>query len=204
MRGVGAGKSKGRVFQVAALDFHGSQDAACPAVLQRSFEEGITVTIKDALYHCVHDFAAGVGALAARMRLAESTLYAMANPNDATHEWSLRRFVDLLSFTADMRPLEALCDQFGGVFIKTAPMGDVADRDLYELATRLGVEFGDVVRTMSDVLDEHGEGGSRVTPREMAEFDRQIYELQACAAELRERLSTRVGQRPNLAVAKKA
>ena len=162
------------------------------------------MTLKDAIYHAVHEAPGGVAPLATRMHLAKSSLSCMANPNDSTHDWSLRRFVELLVYTSDMRPLEALCDQFGGVYVRTAAMGDVADRDLFELATRLGVEFGDVVRTMSDALDEHGDGGSRVTQRELEEFDRQIYELQACAAELRERFSKRVGQRPNLSVAKKA
>lgn len=149
------------------------------------------MNLPDALYHLVHDYPGGVDALAARMHLAPSTLQSMANPNLPSHEWPLKRVLQAMTFTDDLRPLEALCSQFGGVFVRTAPMVEVADRDLYELATRLGTEFGDVVRSMSAALDKHGQGGARITPRELEAFDREVYELQACAAELRERLAKR-------------
>ena len=154
------------------------------------------MAIKDALHALVHDYPGGPGPLAARMKIAESTLRSMANPHCTTHGWPLERYLQAMTFANDMRPLEATCVMFGGVFVKTAPMGDVADRDLYELATRLGADFGDVVAKMRGALDAHGDGGARVTQRELREFDLAVYELQACVAELRERFVKRSQQQP--------
>jgi hypothetical protein len=155
------------------------------------------VTLNDALYHLVHDYPGGAAALAARcLHLAPSTLQSMANPNDDGHGWPLRRFVEVVALSGDTRPIDALCAQFGGVFVKTAGIQGVADRDLYELATRLSGEFGDVINSLQLALDASGDGGRAVTPREFAAFDQQVYELQSADAELRERLAQRVERRP--------
>jgi hypothetical protein len=155
------------------------------------------VTLNDALYHLVHDYPGGAAALSARcLHLAPSTLQSMANPNDDGHGWPLRRFVEVMALSGDTRPIDALCAQFGGVFIKTAPMDAVGDRDLYELATKLTGEFGDVINSLRSALDGSGDAGKAITPREFAAFDTQIYEMQSAAAELRERVSRRVERRP--------
>ena len=137
--------------------------------------------VEDALYHAVHDYPGGAQALAPRMGVSGSTLQNMADPRQPNHTWPLRRFQQVVALTGDTRPLQALCDEHGGVFVPTARLSDAALSDLYQQVTKLAAEFGDVVREIeADVKD------GRITPRELVRIERQIGELIEAAATLRQ------------------
>ncbi len=137
--------------------------------------------IEDALYHAVHDYPGGVAALAARMGLAAPTLYGMANPNGSEHPWSLRRFREVLAFSGDLRPLQALCEENGGVFVPTRCA--VGDEAASVEMNKLAAEFGDVARRFHEA---HRDG--RITGREANAFDTEIFELIAQAAALAQKV----------------
>lgn len=139
--------------------------------------------VEDALYHVVHDYKGGAESLAPRMGLASSTLQSMASPKIPTHGWSLRRFRQVIALADDLRPLHALCEEFGGVFIQTAGFKGLSDTALLETMTKLGKEFGDVCQAMHAALAD-----SKVSEREVAEFRQQLYELNQAGAEALNRL----------------
>jgi hypothetical protein len=133
----------------------------------------------DALYQAVHDYPGGAPALAPRMGLAASTLLSFANPNCESHRWPLARALQVVAITGDMRPIEAICAEAGGVFVGLGDLGNIADGRLLKMVSRLLTEFGDVPRELHKVLAD-----GRVKPREAAGFRRQVYELQQAAAAL--------------------
>jgi hypothetical protein len=151
---------------------------------------------QDAAHQLVHEAPGGCEALAVRMRVAYSTLRGMGNPNDATHEWSVRRLSEAMHLTADVRPLHALAREHGGVFVPVAGLEAVGDGDLLVLANKLAAEFGDVPRALAAALDARGEAGRAITRREFEHLQTQVYEMQAAAAELLARVEARVVRRP--------
>jgi hypothetical protein len=120
----------------------------------------------------------------------------MANPRDPQHGWSLARFRQLLAFTGDLRPLHALCETHGGVFLAVPDCAQSAASAL-QLTTTLAAEFGDVARGAADALAD-----GRVSQVELAKIDTQILELITAAANLGKKLRFEAEQRPALKVAK--
>lgn len=145
--------------------------------------------IEDALYHAVHGYPGGVAELARRMGLAAPTLYGMANPNEPGHGWTLKHVRSVLAFTGDLRPLQALCEENGGVFVPTrnAALDEAASVEMNKLAA----EFGDVARRFHEA---HRDG--RITNREANAFDTEIFELIAQAAALAQKVRQSVDQAP--------
>lgn len=147
-------------------------------------------SVEQALYDAVHDFPGGAPALAPRMGMSFKTLENMADTRQDSHGWNLRRFRQAIGETKDLRPLHALCAEFGGVFVKTDVAGQGDDAVLAALA-RLGREFGEVCSTLHDALTD-----GRVTPKEYERFDAKLYEMNQVAADLRLRMAARVEHRP--------
>lgn len=139
----------------------------------------MTGPIADALFHLVHDYPGGAPALAPRMGIAASTLLSMANPNTTSHEWPLKRFTQAMVFAKDVRPLESMCAEFGGVFVSMGQFGDIPQRRVLKEAQRLSKEFGDVHVKLAEILKD-----GRVRPREAAQLRREILEVQQAAAAL--------------------
>jgi hypothetical protein len=153
--------------------------------------------VEDAIYHAVHDCEGGAASLAPRMgNLTASTLYSMANPRETAHGWSLARFRQLLAFTGDLRPLNALCEEQHGVFL-AVPECDRDAATALQLVANLAADFGDVARSATDSLRE-----GRVSQSELARLDTQILELITAAAKLGKKLRYEAEHRPALKVAK--
>jgi len=153
--------------------------------------------VEDAIYHAVHDHPGGAAALAPRMgNLSASTLYSMANPRETAHGWSLARFRQLLAFTGDLRPLHALCDESGGVFL-AVPSCDQTAESALSMTAELAAEFGDVARSAADALRD-----GRVSQAQLARIDSHILELITSAAKLGTKLRYEAEHQPVLKVAK--
>jgi hypothetical protein len=144
------------------------------------------MNLKDALYHAVHEYPGGVAALAARMGLAASSLYSMANPNDSSHDWPRERLEQVMVFTGDQRIVQAICALAGGVFVPVGaaqgPLADVSGQ-----MVTLAAEFGDVARAVHDSVRDN-----RLTSRERDRVAKQLYELISAAAQLGQGLDARV------------
>lgn len=140
----------------------------------------------DALYHAVHGYSGGVAELAGRMGIAAPTLYGMANPNEAGHGWTLKHVRSVLAFTGDLRPLHALCEEHGGVFVPT--VREVASGEARDAMVCLAKEFGDVAVRFAKA---HEDG--QITRREADAFDTEIFELISQAAALALKVRESVG-----------
>lgn len=137
------------------------------------------MSVRDSLYDLVHDYPGGGPALAPRMKLAVSTLLSMANPNCDSHDWPLRRFEQAMALTGDVRPLEALCMEFGGVFVRIGGFDQLPPGRLLKKAQHLAKEFADVPVRLAEILAD-----GTVKPRELERLRRDIYEMQAAGAAL--------------------
>lgn len=135
------------------------------------------MSVESAIYQAVHEYPGGVDRLAQHMGLAASTVRCMANPNDPTHEFNLRRFRQLIDLSRDTGPLEAVCEENGGVFVRMPRAADGSLDELMVSLVKMAREFGDVPR----VIEESG-GDKSITPKELAKIRREVYELQAAAA----------------------
>lgn len=136
------------------------------------------MNINDANHDMCHDYPGGVPALAARMKLADSTLYGMANPNNDAHPWSLSRWREALQKTGDKRPLHALCEENGGVFVPVGIAKESLPGALQGLAD-LSADFGAVATAAVEAMRD-----GRITKREADAFDTKIFELIKEAATL--------------------
>lgn len=154
------------------------------------------MNVEDGIYHAVHDYGGGVAALAPRMKVAPATLYSMANPRITTHTWSLRQFRELLTFSGDMRPLHALCEENGGVFVPMGRFSESTLPELYRAVHNMARELGDVTRE----IDESTVDG-RISLREAQRIHQQVFELIEAATALSRRVDVEA-QAPQLKVAK--
>lgn len=141
------------------------------------------MNVDDAIYHAVHDYKGGPAALAPRMGIAASTLQNMANPAEEAHGWNLKRFRQLLTFTGDTRPLDALCAENGGVFVHTQGFDGISDKALLETMTELCSDFGKVCESVHAALTD-----GKITHTEVAQVFDRIYTMNQAAAELANRM----------------
>lgn len=137
------------------------------------------MSVKLAIYRAVHNYPGGTEALAAAMKLSPHTLRHMADPKKMTHEWSFRRWDELIAI-AGTGPLAAHCLEHGGVFV---PTGNYADRPHGALLKQMHVlarEFGDVPRAIDEAL----EGDGKVSANELKRIECQIAEMVEAGAAL--------------------
>lgn len=141
------------------------------------------MNVEDALYHAVHDYPGGAPALAPRLGKGASTLQNMADPRQATHQWNLRAFRNVLRFTGDVRPLQALCQENGGVFVPTPQIAAASTSELYHDLAKLAKEFGDVPREVEEAMAD-----GKISPAERDRIEKQLFELIGQAAEFAKRI----------------
>ncbi|MDO9227151.1 MAG: hypothetical protein Q8M09_12485 [Pseudomonadota bacterium] len=127
-----------------------------------------------ALYLVASKYPGGIPAIAGRLGVAASTLYALLRGDEAI---TLERAGQILHFSHQARvagwaqPLHALAHEHGGVFVEVLPpLGE--DADALTLAMLRAVsEFGDLAREAgADLAD------GEVTRRELREIEREAYE----------------------------
>lgn len=138
------------------------------------------MNVRDTIYQTVHDYPGGATALAPRMGLRPSTLLNMADPNKDSHGWSLRRFRQLIGF-GGIRPLEALCQEHGGLFVPVGRFNDAPHGRLLKQLHALAREFGDVPRAIEQALKSDG----RISDNELRRIERELAELVSAAAAMR-------------------
>jgi hypothetical protein len=103
----------------------------------------------------------------------------MADPTKQSHGWSLRRFDLLLTF-AGTRPLAALCQEHGGVFVPMGDFADAPDAKLLKQMNALAREFGDVPRTVEQALKRDG----HISDNELKRIERELAEMVSAGAAL--------------------
>jgi hypothetical protein len=148
---------------------------------------------EDALYHAVHDYPGGATALAPRMQIAASTLQSTANPTLDSHQWSLRRAKEVIALTGDIRPLQALAAEFGGMFIRTSMHSSEALPEAFRSLAKLAAEFGDVARATEDAMHD-----GRISANDAARISTQCMELAQAAGDMMRTVDELAAQGPTL------
>lgn len=129
-----------------------------------------------ALYLVASGYPGGIPAMAGRLSVAASTLYALLRGDELI---TLERTGQILHFAHQARvqvwsqPLHAMAHEHGGVFVELPDMPDGAD-ELSQSMLAAVKEFGDLAGVAAqDVAD------GKITRAEMAEIEREGYEAVA-------------------------
>lgn len=127
--------------------------------------------VRDAAYHCVHDYPGGVPSLAPRVGMNVNTLMNKVALNNTTHHLTLLEATKIQAVANDKRIVAAMARTLGGVFISLE-----ADslHTTMEQVMHMAKEFGDVLQAVNDAVTD-----GMVTQNEMLACERQAAELQA-------------------------
>jgi hypothetical protein len=101
-----------------------------------------------ATHNAVKDNDAKV--LAAKMGLPHVSLLQRSNPDDDAHRLTVEHLYGILLHSGDMRPLEALADEFGfDLVAREKP----AAQELTSAALHMNAEVADVMRLVANIID---------------------------------------------------
>lgn len=146
---------------------------------QKSTEE---LSIRDAAYYTVHEYAPGTVALAARMKLNQQTLCHKVNPNNTNrNNLTLEEAVTLQLMTEDHRILFSMASLLG-YFCVAQRAG--ADGNVTTDIAQTMQDLGDMLKTVSASIAD-----GRVTDRELREVDHAVLQLMGDLNHLRGRLA---------------
>ncbi len=128
----------------------------------------------------------GVEKLAAMMGVSPGTLYNKLNLNDTTahHKITLADYIQIITFTRQAGPHQALSAMLGGVFHLLPNMRDQSDEALLDIINRIHIEGGDVHRELA-----HAISMPKFTREQAALIDRESLEWVAAILELRARVN---------------
>ena len=128
----------------------------------------------------------GIDELAAKMHTAIGTLYNKLNLNDTTahHKITLADYIQIITFTRQAGPHQALSAMLGGVFHLLPNMRDQSDEALLDIINRIHIEGGDVHRELA-----HAISMPKFTREQAALIDRESLEWVAAILELRARVN---------------
>lgn len=138
------------------------------------------MSAKDAAYRLAHAYKGGVAALAARMGMNPHSLQNKVNPNEPAHLY-VEDAELMTALSEDPQIAQALAFACNHVCIPVAP--GAARGALGPEIAAVGEEFGGLMRATQEAIRDE-----RVTPRELAEYDRRFQEFLSAAVTLRHEL----------------
>lgn len=146
---------------------------------QKTSEE---LSLRDAAYYTVHEYAPGTVALAARMNLNQQTLCHKVNPNNTNrNNLTLEEAVTLQLMTEDHRILFSMAGLLG--YSCMAQSGGVGGDVTTDIAQTMQ-DLGEMLKLVSSSITD-----GRVTDRELREVDHAVLQLMGDLNHLRGRLA---------------
>lgn len=128
------------------------------------------LSIRDAAYYTVHEYAPGTVALAARMNLNQQTLCHKVNPNNTNrNNLTLEEAVTLQLMTEDHRILFSMAGLLG--YSCVVQRGGV-DGDVTGDIAQTMQDLGDMLKAVSSSIVD-----GQVTDRELREVDHAVLQL---------------------------
>lgn len=136
----------------------------------------------------------GVEKLAAMMGVSPGTLYNKLNLNDTTthHKTTLADYIQIITFTKQASPHQALSAMLGGVFHLLPDMRNKSDEALLDIVNRVHIEGGDVHRALACAL-----AGPAITTAQARVIDVESMQWVAAILELRSRVHGMVSDGPS-------
>jgi hypothetical protein len=106
----------------------------------------------DAFYNLVHKvYPGGATALAPRLSKSSTTLcHEVRPPQGSSAKLGLMDALEIMEMT-DTRPLQLICQQFGGMFVPLPQLGSQHENTMAHTAA-VATEFSDVLREVSTKL----------------------------------------------------
>jgi hypothetical protein len=146
--------------------------------------------VHEAFYRVVHDYKAGVPALAAKMGVPPGTLYNKADPgNEGHHKPSMADCVVATLLTGDKRIVQAMCRTVGGIYLDLPDLSGFDTDQLMSHILRIGREEGDFF----DEIDNALSGDNRISPDEFKRIDKEAHEFVAAILEALQRMREMAG-----------
>ena len=141
------------------------------------------MNVDDAFHALVHDYPGGSESLAPRMGMSAAVLRNKANPECSTHLPTLRDLRRAMSLSGDLRPLHALCGEFGGVLVPIAGVEPADDMAVLDLIASVWSSNGALGQEVHDALVDRD-----LTQSELASIKALAYRAQERIAVLVARL----------------
>jgi hypothetical protein len=135
------------------------------------------MTISQAVQLTV-ETAGGAKQVAEQMGVGHQVLLNKVNPNNKTHHLNLAEAVKMMQVTSDTRILEALANEFGGLYIPIALTSSAAPNLIGDLAT-MSAEFGALMREVAEDLAD-----GAISDNELADVEREAGNLRTALAVL--------------------
>jgi len=131
--------------------------------------------VLDAAYHTAHGYPGGIAALALRMGVSDNTLTHKVNPNNSTHNLTLREAMAMQTLSNNSAILHAMADALGYACTPATPDQDGGDP--VDTCMRLQQSHADFLHAVADAVRA---GDARVTPNQARRADHCAQELIAC------------------------
>lgn len=138
------------------------------------------MSILTTLRRALRELPGGIAKAAKLADLSESTLYNKLNDECLSHKLYFDEFRELAhpDRCKSTAPIQALCNEFGGVFVPTMLPGDVPNRGLAEKLPLIAKELSDFLGAVSE-----GALDSAVDDVELARMRSEFHELMAVCAQ---------------------
>jgi hypothetical protein len=133
--------------------------------------------IEQAAYNTVHEAHSGAKTVASAVGLSYQTLLNKVNPKTLTHHLTLKEAVDVMHATNDTRLLDALANEFDGMFVPLPALSSGVPPNLMSDIAQMSSEFGALIKEVADDLSD-----GKISENEWSRIDNE-------AARLREALS---------------
>ena len=142
---------------------------------KKKFEDvGGVLTLRQALYHAVHDFPGGCPVVAAYFGAKPDTLQKKVSLTNDAHHPTLQDFEEILAVTKDPRIFSALGEPNGVVWSLLSDMPEApADMDVLSSGNRLIQSSAGALQQLVTSLED-----SVVTGEELEVLRARVYEVQ--------------------------
>lgn len=132
-----------------------------------------SLNLEMACYKAVHEYRGGVPAVAGAMGWNPRTLQNKLNPTQETHKLTAIEVEGILALTHDARILDAVCAQYGAVWIDLQGLGgDAGDMAMLDNITETVTRVGDLSRKVQESLAD-----GRVDADEMRALETAVMRL---------------------------
>lgn len=138
------------------------------------------MSVLTTLRKALRDLPGGIAKAAKRMDLSESTLYNKLNDECLSHKLYHEEFREAAhpDFCKSTAPIQALCNEFGGVFVQTMVSADLPAHALMEKLPAIAKELSDFLGAVSE-----GAFDNNVDDGELARIEREFHEFTAIGAQ---------------------
>jgi hypothetical protein len=137
--------------------------------------------VEQAAYNTVHESDGGAQAIATVIGMSHQVLLNKLNKDIPRNQLTLKNAVDLMHAAKDTRILDALANEFNGMFVPLPTLSIAVAPNFMSDIAKMSSEFGALIKEVAEDLSD-----GEITENEWVRIDRE-------AAKLREALAMLMG-----------